>query len=346
MKFRHLTYSDRLKLEALLRAGTGIKDIAGVLGFAPKSIYRELERGRYEHRNYDYTTEVRYSADLAESRYREHLKAKGPDLKIGSDMAFAEYVEYKICVEHYSPAAVLGEIKAKGLKFNTTVSKTTLYRYIDSGLFLTLTNADLPVKKRKKSRKHRIVRAKRAPQGMSIEKRPDDISGREAAGHWEMDCVVGKRGTKKTLLVLTERYSRLELVRLMPDKTAQSVVKALNGIEKKCGSRLFRNLFKSITVDNGSEFSDCDGMERSINGGKRTSVYYCHPYSAYERGSNENANKLIRRHYPKGMSFEKVTQKSMHRLQDWINNYPRKIFGYCCAKDVFEACFEGVEGLL
>ena len=114
MKYKHFTYSDRLKLEALLRAGIKIKDIALMLCFAPKSIYRELKRGKYEHLNHDYTVEERYSADLAEERYREHLKVKGPGLKIGSDKAYAEYLEYKICVEHYSPAAVLGEIKIKG----------------------------------------------------------------------------------------------------------------------------------------------------------------------------------------------------------------------------------------
>lgn len=343
--FKHFTYSDRLKLEALLRTKIKVCDIAVILGFSVRSIYRELKRGRYERLNYDYTTKYAYSPDLAEDKYRRFLKAKGPDLKIGSDFAFAEYVEYKICVEKYSPAAVLGEIKDKGLKFDTTVSKTTLYRYIDDGIFLTLTNEHLPVK-RKKSKKHRTVRAKRAPQGTSIEKRPEAIATRDCAGHWEMDCVVGKRGTKKVLLVLTERYSRMELVRLIPDKTAQSAVKVLDGIEKQCGSRLFRSIFKTITVDNGSEFSDAAGMERSINGGKRTSIYYCHPYSAYERGSNENANKLIRRHYPKGISFDKVSKKSIRKLQDWINNYPRKIFNYCCAKDVFVACFECVGGLL
>lgn len=343
--FKHFTYSDRLKLEALLRTKIKVCDIAVILGFSVRSIYRELKRGRYERRKYDYTTEDAYSPDLAEDKYRRSLKAKGPELKIGSDLAFAEYVEYKICMEHYSPAAVLGEIKAKGLEFNTTVSKTTLYRYIDSGLFLTLTNKDLPVK-RKRSRKHRIIRAKRAPQGVSIEKRPEDIAARDRAGHWEMDCVVGRHGSKKTLLVLTERYSRMELVRLMPDKTMRSVTKALDGIEKQCGSRLFRSIFKTITVDNGSEFSDCDGMERSIRGGRRTSIYYCHPYSAYERGSNENANKLIRRHYPKGMSFDNVPKKSIRKLQDWINDYPRKIFGYHSSRDVFRTCFEGADGLL
>lgn len=338
MGFKHFTYSDRLQLEAFLRVGLKIKDIACMLGFSRKSIYCEVKRGTYEHLNSDYTKEYRYSADISEQKYREHLKAKGPALKIGTDREYAEYIEYKICSEGYSPAAVLGEIKAKGIKFNTSVSKSTLYSYIDKGIFLTLTNKHLPVKRKKLKHIYRRVRPKRAPRGTSIEKRPSEISVRECLGHWEMDCVVGKAGTKKTLLVLTERYSRFELIRLMPDKTMASVVKALDGIERKFGTYTFRSLFKSITVDNGSEFSDAAGMERSIDGGKRTNIYYCHPYSAYERGSNENANKLIRRHYPKGTSFERVTSKSIRKLEDWINHYPREIFGYRCAADVFDDC--------
>lgn len=217
-----------------------------------------------------------------------------------------------------------------------------VYSYIDKGIFLTLTNKHLPVKRKKLKHTYRRVRPKRAPRGTSIEKRPADISVRDCLGHWEMDCVVGKAGTKKTLLVLTERYSRFELIRLMPDKTMASVVNALDGIELDFGTDAFRSLFKSVTVDNGSEFSDAAGMERSIDGGKRTSIYFCHPYSAYERGSNENANKLIRRHYPKGTSFERVTHKAVRKLQNWINHYPREIFGYRCAADVFEGCISSL----
>lgn len=342
MKFKHFTYNDRLQLEAFLRVGVKVRDIASLLGFARKSVYVEIKRGTYEHLNSDYTREYRYSADIAEQKYREHLKSKGPGLKIGADREYSEYIEYKICSEGYSPAAVLGEIKAKGIKFNTSVSKSTLYSYIDKGIFLTLTNKHLPVKRNKLKRTYRRVRPKRAPRGTSIEKRPADISVRDCLGHWEMDCVVGKAGTKKTLLVLTERYSRFELIRLMPDKTMASVVNALDGIECKFGTDAFRSLFKSVTVDNGSEFSDAAGMERSIDGGRRTSIYFCHPYSAYERGSNENANKLIRRHYPKGTSFERVTHKAVRKLQDWINNYPREIFGYRCAADVFEGCISSL----
>jgi len=316
--------------------------MAAQLGVHISTIYRELKRGEYEHLNTDYTKEKRYSADLAEQRYQESLRAKGADLKIGSDRVYAEYIEYKIREEKYSPAAVLGEIEAQGLEFNTTVSKTTLYSYIDKGIFLTLTNKDLPVKRNKDSSKYKKVKPKRAPKGTSIEKRPAEVAARLSFGHWEMDCVEGKKGTKKTLLVLTERYTRNEIIRLMKDHTAASVIKALDSIEKQYGSEMFSKVFQTITVDNGSEFSDFDGIERSIKGGKRTSAYYCHPYSSYERGSNENQNKLVRRHYPKGVSFESVTSADIKKLENWVNHYPRGIFNYHCSAELFEACLNSL----
>ena len=99
---------------------------------------------------------------------------------------------------------------------------------------------------------------------------------------------------------------------------------------------MFRSTFRTITVDNGSEFSDCSGMERSRFGaGQRTKIYYCHPYSAYERGSNENLNKMIRRHYPKGTDFSRVSARRIREVQDWINGYPRGIFDYRSSNDLF-----------
>ena len=155
----------------------------------------------------------------------------------------------------------------------------------------------------------------RAPKGESIENRPQEINDRETFGHWEMDCVEGKKKTKEALLVLSERLTRQEIIIKMPDKTAASVVKALNRLERKYGRR-FPQVFKSITVDNGSEFADCAGIEKSIFGrGKRqrTTVYYCHPYSAYERGTNENINKMIRRFLPKGTDFRQVSVEYVER---------------------------------
>ena len=211
-----LTRADRIKIEALLKEGLSKAKIAKHLGVHRSTIYNELKRGEYEHRNSDWTTEIRYSPDIAQEKAEENLKVRGTQLKIGNDIAYANYIEDKIVNEDYSPAAVLGELKAQGREgeFNTTVCVATLYSYIDKGVFLKLTNKDLPVKKNKK-RGYKKVRKQqaRAAAGDSIEKRPEEIDKREEFGHWEMDSVIGKRGvSKNVLLVLTERKTRDEII--------------------------------------------------------------------------------------------------------------------------------------
>ena len=334
-RFKHLSKTDRLRIEAHIKDKKEPKEIAEIIGVHVSTIYRELKRGQYEHLNSDYTTEMRYSPDIAEERYRENLKAKGPDLKIGKDHRLAEHIETKIADEKYSPAAVLGEIKAQGLQFNTTISVNTLYSYIEKGIFFRLTNKDLPVKANRKRGYRKVKEAARPPKGDSIEKRPEEIAKRETFGHWEMDTVVSARPSKKVLLVLSERLTRDEIVRQLPDKTAASVVQALDELERACGPA-FSTIFQSITCDNGTEFSDCPGIERSCTGqGNRTKAFYCHPYSAYERGSNENANKLIRRFLPKGTSFEALTPEEVAAIEVWVNRYPRKILQFMSAGAVF-----------
>lgn len=343
--YKTLTWNDRLKIEAWLRVNTPKKIMAEALGVHISTIYREIKRGQYEHLNSDWTTEMRYSPEISEQKEQEYLRAKGGDLKIGNDMEYANYLEYKVAVDKYAPGAILGEIKRKGLQFDTTISKTTFYRYIELGVFLTLTNKDLPVKRNKTEHKYdKVQRAKRPPKGESIEKRPEEIAERLTFGHWEMDCVEGKKGTKKTLLVLTERKTRNEIIRLMQDKTAASVVAALNKLEKELGTDMFARIFQSITVDNGSEFSDYTGIEQSSlhPDRNRTKLYYCHPYSSYERGSNENQNKMVRRHYPKGYDFTNTTPAEIRKLEKWINNYPREMFDYYTSAELYEACINSI----
>lgn len=343
--YKTLTWNDRLKIEAWLRVNTPKKIMAEALGVHISTIYREIKRGQYEHLNSDWTTEMRYSPEISEQKKQEYLRAKGGDLKIGNDMEYANYLEYKVAVDKYAPGAILGEIKRKGLQFDTTISKTTFYRYIELGVFLTLTNKDLPVKRNKTEHKYdKVQRAKRPPKGESIEKRPEEIAERLTFGHWEMDCVEGKKGTKKTLLVLTERKTRNEIIRLMQDKTAASVVAALNKLEKELGTDMFARIFQSITVDNGSEFSDYTGIEQSSlhPDRNRTKLYYCHPYSSYERGSNENQNKMVRRHYPKGYDFTNTTPAEIRKLEKWINNYPREMFDYYTSAELYEACINSI----
>ena len=119
--------------------------------------------------------------------------------------------------------------------------------------------------------------------------------------------------------------------------SATGVVTVLDKIDPRFGKK-FSQIFKSITFDNGSEFMDCAGIEKSVYGKdrKRTKVYYCHPYSAYERGTNENINKMIRRFLPKGTDFRKVTAAYIQRVETWINNYPREILGFETSGSLFE----------
>ena len=336
---RQLTKADRIKIEALLKAGHSKREIAAQLHVHRSTIYNELKRGRYIHRNSDWTEEERYSPDIAQKRCEENLKVRGTQLKIGNDIAYANYIEDKIVNEDYSPAAVLGELKAQGKEgeFSTTICVTTLYSYIDKGIFLKLTNKDLPVKKHKKRGYHKVKKQQaRANAGESIEKRPEEIDKREEFGHWEMDSVIGKRGkSKNTLLVLTERKTRDEIIFKLADHTAEAVVAAVDRLERKWGE-LFKQVFKTITVDNGSEFAYCEALEKSVLGeGNRTKLYYCHPYSSWERGTNEVTNKMVRRKVPKGTDFDGKTEEEVQSIEDWINNYPRRIHGYHTAAERF-----------
>ena len=119
---------------------------------------------------------------------------------------------------------------------------------------------------------------------------------------------------------------------------------ALDALERKCGARRFRTIFKSITFDNGSEFSAAEELERSAVNKTipRTKVYFCHPYSSWERGSNENANSMIRRRHPKGTDFSKVSAAEIAATEEWINNYPRKIFGYKSSEVMFRECLREI----
>ena len=98
--------------------------------------------------------------------------------------------------------------------------------------------------------------------------------------------------------------------------------------------------FKSITFDNGTEFAAAEGLERSCVNKRlpRTKVYFCHPYSSWERGTNENTNGMIRRRFPKGTNFAAVTNAQITQAENWINNYPRKILGYKSSEIVFREC--------
>ena len=346
-KWKVIGEKERYNIELLLKQGYKVKDIARVLNRDRRTIGRELKRGMvtkqienpYLSRNPkvpDYIEKTFYSAKKAQKNAEWMKTGKGRKLKIENDKDLFKYIEKKIGDESYAPDTVIGEIKKKKMSFSTMICTKTVYNMIDRGDFCRISNQNLPIKRNKTHRTYNKISrvAKNNITGRSIEERSEKINNREEAGHWEMDLIVGKG--KCCLLVFTERKTRKELIFKIPDKKQETIKKVLDMLEDTYGES-FKDVFKSITSDNGVEFLDQEGIENShLNKGeKRTILYYAHPYSSWERGSNENANRLIRRFIPKGSNIDKYSDKEIKEIEDWINNYPRKIFCYKTANEIY-----------
>lgn len=327
----YITERQRYDIELLLKEKYTKPRIAKVLGIKYNTLYKEIERGTVEQMDSLLRVYKVYKADYAQMVYESSTSNRGRNLKIGADHQLAAYIETMIREQKYSPEALLLHAKNEGLHFSTTLCYKTIYNYLDMGLFLNVTNDDLPYKKprKKKEKEEKSTVSLNNRKGRSIEERPKTVLDREDYGHWEMDTVVSAKDTGKScLLVLSERMGREEIMLKIRNKKSSTVVRALNRLEKRYGSKGFREKFKTITCDNGVEFLDAKGIEKSIYTKQpRTIVYYCHPYSSFERGTNENINRMIRRFFPKGTNFDDVTPKQVAMVESWINNYPRKILG-------------------
>lgn len=324
MKKQHyMTIDERYKLEVLYNeAKMPIAKIAKILGFCRQTIYNEIQRGSYDH-NCGWYDETRYSAQKAEKEHKYAQTAKGRPLKIGNDRKYAEFLEQKIIKEKYSPAAALAAARKAG--YETSICVGTLYNYIEKKVFLKLSNKNLWIKSKKKTRKTKERRIAH-PKLPSIVDRPEYINNRSCTGHWEMDLIVGKAGSRPVLLTLTERVTRQELIFKLPDRRAATVCAVFDHLERSTPK--FKQKFQSITTDNGSEFMVMQDLQRSIFGGKRFDIWYCHSYAAWEKGTNENHNRMIRRWFPKGTDFTAISKKQIQEVQNWMNNYPRKILNW------------------
>ena len=160
--------------------------------------------------------------------------------------------------------------------------------------------------------------------GKSIDERPVEANLRSEIGHFEIDTIQGKKmATDKVILVLTDRKSRYNIVKVINSKTSQDVNKAILELKAEYGSKLF----KTITADNGSEFSELNKVH--------SEVYYAHPYSPRQRGSNENNNGFLRRVITKGKAIISFPEEEIYYVNDIMNEYPRRIFNGLSAEEVF-----------
>lgn len=343
-KWQQISEKTRYKIEAYLEDGKKANEIAKLVGYSKRTVEREIKLGtvvqKIKNCNYkkyedEYIYINVYKADVAQRKHNENASKKGQNLKIGKDFGLVEYIEDKIKNEHWSPDAAIGRIKSEKLQFKTSICTKTVYNYIDRGFFLNISNDDLTVKSEKGKRTYKKVGtvALNNKTGKSISERPEEIENRSEKGHWEIDLVVGKQGTKPAIMTLVERKTRKSIYILIKNKTQKEVMNAVKKARKRVGGN-FDDVFKTITADNGTEFLDSEGLKEA---GKCDEIYYAHPYSSWERGSNENGNKMLQRFIPKGTDIGKITEEQLQRIEDWVNNYPRRIFGYKTANEMASA---------
>ena len=333
VKSPHITYEQRIKIEAHLSDGLKPAEIAKKLQKDRTTIVREINLGLVEINHYAYDkVHYIYSAEIAQKERDYRSSRKGAGLKISNNIEFSNKIE-ELIKRGFSPYAALQDIRTGTEDYGVDICTKTLYNYIEKEIFLDITNRDLPCRGEQKKRGYRRIRcAENNKRGTSISERPESIEKREEPGHWEIDLVVGKKGTKPVILTLVERKSRKSIYVLLKDKSQDEVKRALRRAKRKHGGD-FSGVFKTITADNGPEFLDFEGMKKAI---KCDEIYYAHPYSSWERGTNENGNRMLRRFIPRGTDLGSLTAKRLQEHEDWINNYPRKILGGNTANMVWQ----------
>lgn len=329
--FKHLTAFERGKIAALRDDGKSMQAIAHAVGCDKSTICRELKRGTVTQMKSGRTVFETYFPDTAQRRYEENRKACGAKLRLDNAIEFIRYAETKILEDKWSPDAVCGFAKRHSLFSNAALICTkTLYNYIELG-FIGVKNIDLPMKVRLNTKKKRCRKNKRV-LGRSIEERPAKVELREEFGHWEIDTVIGKKSQDEALLTLTERKTRKELIFKIGAKASDAVNTAIEGLRKEYGTH-FQHVFKTITADNGSEFAELGPSVEK----EETEIYFTHPYTSSERGTNERHNGLIRRFIPKGKAISAVSDMTVTYVENWCNRLPRRILGYRTP----EECFQG-----
>ena len=326
IKNKHLTIKERAQIELLVKQGVKKSEIARIIGISRSTLYNELNKGTVEQMDTQLKIHKEYFAETGQAIYEQNRKNSHKSYKFAKAFDFIKYSENEILEKKYSPDIVCGIAKKEG-KFKEMVCTKTLYNYIDAGL-MKVKNIDLTLKV-KLSNKSRKCRKNRRIMGESIEKRPQKVNERNELGHWEIDTVVGTKNHSAVLLTLTERVTRQLITVKIPSRSSEAVSKAMKKIISQFGDKAYK-IFKSITADNGSEFATLTDTVPFSD------VYFTHPYSSFERGTNEKQNSMLRCFFPKNKSLDNVSDQAIKAAQDWINTLPRKIFSYSCSNYHFQ----------
>ena len=327
-KGKHLSFEERVIIQTRLKDGWTPNRIAGEIGCAPNTVRNEIKRGTIAL----YGGNVfRYKAKAGQVAYEKNREACCRHYDLLKKNAFISYVEKHFFEDGWSlDVCAHRALKDGSFTREQILCTKTLYSYADLGL-LNIKNIDLPEKLRRSPRKARIRKNKRVI-GRSIEERPASVDDRTEFGHWEADLVIGsKRGDDDALLTMIERKTREYWMIRVPGRDPNGVMEALREVRSQYAEH-WDDIFKTITTDNGSEFSLLSGLEDL----SKTLVYFAHPYTSCEKGSVERHNGLIRRFIPKGHRIDSFSDEQICQIEVWCNSLPRKILGYSTPDELFE----------
>jgi len=324
-KNNRLTLKERIQIETLLKEKKSKSYIAKTLNRARSTITREVNKWVQSDKD-------KYSAELANWNAKDDYLNKRNTDKISIHKKLRIYV-FKGLLSQWTPEQIAGKIK---LEYPNdpimSISHESIYRYIytqpQARLNKKLINLLVRKKTRRRPPKKRRGTGSKITNQVSIDNRPKHIDLRKEIGHWEGDLMIGKN-QKSAIGTIVERKSRYTIIVKLKARNSKEVAKMFSKIINK----LNPILKKSMTYDNGVEMA----RHEEITNKTGMKIYFAHPYSSWERGTNENTNGLIRRYLPKGTDFNLINKKQLMIIQEKLNNRPRKIIGFKTPKEIIDS---------
>ena len=311
MNYTHLTQDERYQIYAYKQTGKSLNEIAMELGRNKSSIYRELSRN---------TGGRGYRPKQANELAGERLKTKNKAIKMTGTLITK--IEDKIKLD-WSPEQISGRLlKDDGI----SISHETIYQYVlkdkkEGGNLYTHLRCQKKNKKRYGTKSH--DKRGQIKDKVSIDDRPQIVEKKSRKGDWEGDLVIGKNHIR-ALVTLADRKTKKVKIAIVDSKDADSVEKAITQL-------LENETVHTITFDNGKEFAHHKKMTKNTG----AKIYFAHPYSSWEGGLNENTNGLIRQYFPKGSCFKSITHTNVKRVENILNNRPRKTLGYATPNEIY-----------
>ena len=300
--YKQLTREQRYQIYALMKMGHNQTEIAEVVSVHKSTVGRELQRNRGQ-RGY----RPKQAHQLALSRRNKAKRRIQPETW--------ELIETKLRLD-WSPEQISGWMMRKE---GISVSHEWIYQSI---LADKQAGGDLyrhlRCQKKRRKRYGGYDRRGQLPNRRSIEERPEIVDQRERLGDWEVDTILGK-GRRQAIVTLTERKTRLALIRKVDQHTAQTVQAAITHLLKP-----WKSLVHTLTADNGKEFAGHQEISHILE----ADFFFAHPYAAWERGSNENMNGLLRQYFPKGRDFDTISEEEIEVVMFKLNHRPRKCLAF------------------